>query len=1092
MAIVNANRVRENTTGNGTGALALLGAVTNYQTFLSGVGNGNQCYYAITHQSKNEWEVGLGTFTLSAGIPYLSRNVVYNSSNGNLLVDFTAGTKQCAVVYPGTQIDTIASNVGVAAGYANDANTYAQLASVAAVNANIYRVSAAAEASLAGTYAAAASVSYVNAASAAAQAASLAAQVSSVATEASIALVAASLAQIYKTSASAYATEAGGYASVAQIYKVSASAYATDAANQASIAGVAAVSANNAASIAGAYANTASIAAVSANNAASIAGVYAHTASVAAVSANNAASIANVAANNASIAAVSANNAASLAGYYAGLINPSTYAALAGTNTFTGNNTFTSVVHVQSNLSVTGNAFVSGVTTLASAVDIKGATSLASTLVTNGIATFNSNVSVSGSFLVSGVTTLASAVDIKGATSLASTLLVNGNATFNSNISGSGTFTVLGVTTLFGAANLRSTTSVGGTLLVNGNATFNSNVSVSGTFTVSGVANLLSAVNLRGNTSVGGTLITTGNATFAGLVSVSGVMVVGAGAVGAPSYSTTGDTNTGIYFPAADTIAVATSAVERMRITSAGLVGIGTNSPNSNALLTNNGNIAIAAPTRNQATSNQVGVWTSDDPSDNGRAAITIGTVAGGASSNSYIAFTTNNYGVDRAERMRIDNAGNVGIGTSSPTFKFVAANSGTDGGWLYSSGAISILGLGGYSGATDGASSIRYDRSTGAITINGGNRDTPAERMRITSSGLVGIGTSSPDYPLTVQSTGDAQFSLKNSSGTTKAYIGTAGIFGGGSTDDLRIRSEATNIIFGFSGTEKMRLASSGNVGIGTASPGQKLTVAGTVESTSGGFKFPDGTTQSTAASGGVLTGTILDYGGITAPSGYLFCDGSAVSRTTYATLWATLNANSTVTITIASPGVVTWTSHPLQNGDPIRLQTTGALPTGLTANTTYYVVSAAANTFSLATSRGGTAINTSGTQSGTHTAIYAPWGWGDNSTTFNVPDLRGRSNVGRDNMGGTAASRITTAGSGISGVNLGDAGGSQTVTLTTTEMPAHTHTVPLQASQNPFSCSGGSYVLSGGSTTSGSTGGGGAHQNTQPSAIVNKIIKT
>jgi len=259
MAIVNANRVRENTTGNGTGALALLGAVTNYQTFLSGVGSGNQCYYAITHQSKNEWEVGLGTFTLSAGIPYLSRNTVYNSSNGNLLVDFTAGTKQCAVVFPGTQIDTIASNVGVAAGYANDANTYAQLASVAAVNANLYLVSAAAEASLAGTYAAAASVSYVDAASAADRAVSAAAQVSSVAQEASLALVAASLAQIYKTSASAYATEAGGYASVAQIYKVSASAYATDAANQASIAGVYKASASAFATSAAADASAAAV-----------------------------------------------------------------------------------------------------------------------------------------------------------------------------------------------------------------------------------------------------------------------------------------------------------------------------------------------------------------------------------------------------------------------------------------------------------------------------------------------------------------------------------------------------------------------------------------------------------------------------------------------------------------------------------------------------------------------------------------------------------------------------------------------------------------------------------------------------------------
>ncbi len=359
MTIVNANRVRENTTGNGTGALALLGAVTNFQTFSAGVGNGNQCYYAITHQSKNEFEVGLGTFTLSGGIPYLSRNTVFTSSNGNLLVDFTSGTKQCAVVFPGTEIDTIASNVGVAAGYANDANTYAALASVAAVNANLYRVSAAADASLAGTYAAAASASYVEAASAADRAVSAAAQVSSVAQEASLALVAASLAQIYKTSASAYATEAEGYASVAQIYKVSASAFATDAANQASIAGVykasasafatsaaadasaAAVSraaasafatqANDSASAALVYRNSAvaaasaasvdaSLAAIyrtSANEAASAANNYAAQASSSNVSAAAHASVAAIYAASASVAAVSANNAASIAGVYA-------------------------------------------------------------------------------------------------------------------------------------------------------------------------------------------------------------------------------------------------------------------------------------------------------------------------------------------------------------------------------------------------------------------------------------------------------------------------------------------------------------------------------------------------------------------------------------------------------------------------------------------------------------------------------------------------------------------------------------------------------------------------------------------------------
>jgi hypothetical protein len=79
---------------------------------------------------------------------------------------------------------------------------------------------------------------------------------------------------------------------------------------------------------------------------------------------------------------------------------------------------------------------------------------------------------------------------------------------------------------------------------------------------------------------------------------------------------------------------------------------------------------------------------------------------------------------------------------------------------------------------------------------------------------------------------------------------------------------------------------------------------------------------------------------------------------------------SSSTVTITIATPGVLTWTAHGRSDGDRVVLATTGALPTGLTAGVAYYVVSADANTFRLALTAGGAAINTTGSQSGVHTA--------------------------------------------------------------------------------------------------------------------------
>ena len=78
----------------------------------------------------------------------------------------------------------------------------------------------------------------------------------------------------------------------------------------------------------------------------------------------------------------------------------------------------------------------------------------------------------------------------------------------------------------------------------------------------------------------------------------------------------------------------------------------------------------------------------------------------------------------------------------------------------------------------------------------------------------------------------------------------------------------------------------------------------------------------------------------------------------------------SDTVTLTIASPCVVTWNDHGLSAGRPVRFSTSGALPTGITAGQVYYVISSGlgANDFQISATPGGAAINTSGTQSGTH----------------------------------------------------------------------------------------------------------------------------
>lgn len=118
----------------------------------------------------------------------------------------------------------------------------------------------------------------------------------------------------------------------------------------------------------------------------------------------------------------------------------------------------------------------------------------------------------------------------------------------------------------------------------------------------------------------------------------------------------------------------------------------------------------------------------------------------------------------------------------------------------------------------------------------------------------------------------------------------------------------------------------------------------------------------------------------------------------------------------------------------------------------------------------------------------IGTQYGAGDGSTTFNLPDLRGRVAVGRDNMGGSTAGRLTIADGGINGVELGAAGGKQTHTLTIEEMPAHTHGVYWMTAGNNYAGGNGAIPKM---TTTQSTGGGLPHPIVQPSIIVNHLIK-
>lgn len=163
-----------------------------------------------------------------------------------------------------------------------------------------------------------------------------------------------------------------------------------------------------------------------------------------------------------------------------------------------------------------------------------------------------------------------------------------------------------------------------------------------------------------------------------------------------------------------------------------------------------------------------------------------------------------------------------------------------------------------------------------------------------------------------------------------------------------------------------------------------------------------------------------------------------------------------------------------------------------------------------------GGQAISRT-TYSDLFTAIGTTYGVGDGTTTFNIPDCRGRTSAGRDFDQGGNAGRLTSTTMSPDGTTLGATGGAQTVTLTTDQMPSHEHTLSGStnsagthehsinagasnpsgdgfargaetASNSTNSAGSHSHTLSG---SAAATGGGQAHGNVQPTILFNKIIR-
>jgi hypothetical protein len=323
------------------------------------------------------------------------------------------------------------------------------------------------------------------------------------------------------------------------------------------------------------------------------------------------------------------------------------------------------------------------------------------------------------------------------------------------------------------------------------------------------------------------------------LPTTSGTLIVSGGAqtiefadgsASAPSITNSGDTNTGIFFPAADSIGFTEGGAEVARFDSSGQFIVGPFGGNGNA---------VVAGSSSPSFTNQPGtnlLLKSGDGSGTGSSFMSFSTSPAGSSG------TTVNTAV---ERMRIDSSGNVGIGTSSPQRKFEVHGTPASIGGTATGMLISVVNNNTAFNAspTSGMSFFTRFNSSGSnfpsAALQGGKENTTDgnyagfmsffttdggggvnETMRITSTGNVGIGTTNPGGGAS-GATRILNLRTGSTAGTSSLTFGDSNAVGfveavNGNSCVLNINSGGI-ITFGTSApTERMRILSTGEVVVG------------------------------------------------------------------------------------------------------------------------------------------------------------------------------------------------------------------------------------------------------------------------------------
>ena len=300
-----------------------------------------------------------------------------------------------------------------------------------------------------------------------------------------------------------------------------------------------------------------------------------------------------------------------------------------------------------------------------------------------------------------------------------------------------------------------------------------------------------------------------------------------------------GDTNTKIRFPAADTVTIETSGSERVRVDSSGKVGIGTASPDKEFHLERNDTSTSAiAKFKNAGT---------------GDATLQIGTAA----TNFVIGMDNSDsdkfklgYGsvLESMTGMTIDSSGNVGIGTTSPTcllnvntaasgsttaIEITRTTHGTVGKFINSTGALEIQSNKQLVLSSDPAQGMTAAGSMIQFLVDGGEKarvdsgarlligNTTGSSMNAAADNLVvGSGTGHNGMTIFSAADGDGWVVFNDAANTTL-------------TGAINYNHVNNNFAFYTNAAERMRIDSSGNVGIGTASPGGVLDIVASANDT-------------------------------------------------------------------------------------------------------------------------------------------------------------------------------------------------------------------------------------------------------------------